>query len=273
MNNTFNIQRFGLLLKRQWLEFGKIYLITLAVALGVIVTFYSFSLWGYIAETKPFYERALNFREPLFLIFGFLFITVIASNYFAHLGQKPKAIIDLMIPASTFEKFLTGIFFTAILSTVSFIFIFYVTDLAFLAKLRSVYHSSSTRTSYTDAQGAVAIVVDNLAYFFSKNGPHVYKGLYIIPFFVTSIFLLGSIYFNKFHYIKTTISAMVFSGIWTAIIFKSGKLLFDNRTLINRMGNNGPAKDNVELCLALLLVLLTLIFWSITYVRLKEKQV
>ena len=42
MNNTFNIQRLGLLLKRQWLEFGKIYLITVAVALGVIITFYGF---------------------------------------------------------------------------------------------------------------------------------------------------------------------------------------------------------------------------------------
>ena len=87
MNNTFNIQRLGLLLKRQWLEFGKIYLITLAVALGVIITFYGFSTWSIIAEDRPFSPWALNFREPFFLIFGFLFITVIASSYFAHLGQ------------------------------------------------------------------------------------------------------------------------------------------------------------------------------------------
>ncbi len=145
MNNTFNIQRLGLLLKRQWLEFGKIYLITVAVALGVIITFYGFLLSSYFIyhSRQPDYY-SLNFREPLFLIFGFLFITIIASSYFAHLGQKPKATIDLMIPASTFEKFLTSIFFTGILSTVSFVIIFYLTDLAFVSKLRSIYQSVVT---------------------------------------------------------------------------------------------------------------------------------
>ncbi|MFI5451212.1 hypothetical protein ACHMWN_03555 [Pedobacter sp. UC225_61] len=273
MNNTFNIQRFGLLLKRQWLEFGKIYLITLAVALGVILTFYSLSLWGYITEVTPFYERALQFREPLFLILGFLFITVIASNYFAHLGQKPKAIIDLMIPASTFEKFLTGIIFTALLSTVSFILIFYLTDLAFIAKLRSIYTSVEQLTPYVH-NGQEINSYDNLAYFFSKNtGDDKFLPIYYAPFFVTSIFLLGSIYFNKFHYIKTAISVMIFSGIWTAIIIKSGKLLFDNRSPINQTTRNFSGKDNVEIWLTLLLVALTLIFWSLTYVRLKEKEV
>ncbi|MFA6277749.1 MAG: hypothetical protein WC622_13425 [Pedobacter sp.] len=276
MNNTFNIQRFGLLLKRQWLEFGKIYLITLAVALGVIVTFYSFSLWGYITEVKPFHERSLQFREPLFLIFGFLFITVIASNYFAHLGQKPKAIIDLMIPASTFEKFLTGIIFTTILSTVSFIVIFYLTDLAFLAKLKSIYDVNTTSSSYTDVDGNIVTnVTDNLAYFFLKNdsGNDKFLPIYYAPFFVTSVFLLGSVYFNKFHYIKTAISVMVFSGIWTAIIIKSGKLLFDDRSPINQTTRNFSGRDSAEIWLTLLLVVLTLIFWSLTYVRLKEKEV
>ena len=169
MNNTFNIQRFGLLLKRQWLEFGKIYLITLAVALGVIITFYGFSTYNAITENGPFHTRLLGFREPLFLIFGFLFITIIASNYFAHLGQKPKAIIDLMIPASTFEKFLTGILFTSILSTVSFIIIFYLTDLVFVSKLKSVAQNIGTEISFTDANGDVK-TYNYLMYFFDKNG-------------------------------------------------------------------------------------------------------
>ncbi|RZL46113.1 MAG: hypothetical protein EOO93_26330, partial [Pedobacter sp.] len=41
MNNTFNINRFGLLLRRQWLDFGKIYLIILVVIIGVIIGFYA----------------------------------------------------------------------------------------------------------------------------------------------------------------------------------------------------------------------------------------
>ncbi|MES2417874.1 MAG: hypothetical protein V4541_06775 [Bacteroidota bacterium] len=253
MDNIFNIQRFGLLLRRQWLEFGKIYLISLVVALGVIVAFYAGSLWPYLTDQRPFEARYLNFREPLFLIFGFIFISVIASSYFAHLGQKPKAIIELMIPASTFEKFLGGLIFSALLSTASFISLFYLTDLVFVARLNGV---------------------DNPAYFFVRNNPSQFWPIYTAPFFVTSIFLLGSIYFEKFHYIKTAITVMIFSGIWTAIIAKSGKLLFEGKIRVNEedipWGNH---KSNAEWWGFILLAALTIIFWVITYVRLKEKEV
>ncbi|SFH29032.1 hypothetical protein [Pedobacter insulae] len=270
MNNTFSIHRFSLLLKRQWLEFGKIYLITLAVVLGVIITFYGFATWSTIAENYPFSERLLHFREPLFLIFGFLFITVIASSYFAHLGQKPKAIIDLMIPASTFEKFLTGILFTAVLSTISFLVIFYLTDLAFVSKLRSMYHSTSPVSAEESTHA-----VDSIRYFFSKNNPGEFKSIFVLtPFFVTSLFLLGSIYFNRFHYIKTAISLMIFSGIWTFIIVKAGQALFEGRISVNHgNGNMDDRKFWVELAVFSLMLLLTAIVWSITYVRLKEKEV
>lgn len=275
MNNTFNIQRFGLLLKRQWLEFGKIYLITLAVALGVIITFYGFATWGTILDGRNFSPYTLQFREPLFLIFGFLFITVVASSYFAHLGQKPKATIDLMIPASTFEKFLTGIIFTTILSTISFLIIFYLTDLAFISKLKSISESGITETFNSENGDKIIGSSSNVSYFFAENKPKEFTSIYlIVPFFVTSIFLLGSIYFNRFHYIKTAISVMLFSGIWTWIIVQTGKSVFEGKILINssQSGYNDQ-KGLIELGVFSLILLLTAIFWTITYVRLKEKQV
>ncbi|WP_316769608.1 hypothetical protein [Pedobacter frigiditerrae] len=275
MNNTFNIQRFGLLLKRQWLEFGKIYLISLAVALGVIVAFYGFALWKAFTYADSFSPNDLNFREPLFLIFGFIFISIIASSYFAHLGQKPKAIIDLLIPASTFEKFLTGVFFTSILSIVSFLFLFYITDLAFVSKLRGMYTSVEQITPYVH-NGKEITSIDNLAYFFTKNGGHdKFFPIYFFPFFVTSIFLLGSIFFNKFHYIKTAICVMIFSGIWTAIVVKSGEWLFEGKIMIDQENRNmnHMSQNTAEWLGVLLIVALTAIFWSITYVRLKEKEV
>jgi len=275
MNNIFNIQRFGLLLKRQWLEFGKIYLISLLVALGVIIAFYGFALWPSLFENREFRERDLNFREPLFIIFGFIFISIIASSYFAHLGQKPKAIIDLLIPASTFEKFLTGVFFTSILAVASFIFIFYAADLAFVAKLRGMYTSVEQVTPYMH-NGVEIKSIDHLSYFFSKNYEVVnFLPIYAVPFFVISVFLLGSIYFNKFHYIKTAISVMIFSGIMTFILFKTGEFLFEGKIMIQQENRNvSPMSQNTAEWLGLLLLLtLTAIFWSITYVRLKEKEV
>ena len=274
MNHTLNIRRLGLLLKRQWQEFGKIYLITLAVALGVIITFYSFSTWSYIKGNNNYPSNLFNFREPLFLIFGFLFITVIASSYFAHLGQKSKAIIDLMIPASTFEKFLSAIFFTAFLSTISFVLIFFLTDFIFISKLKSIFHSVVTTTSYTTGHEAVTTTTDYIAFFFTKNFPKELLSVYIlIPILITSIFLLGSIYFTKFHYIKTAISVMIFAGIWTLIIVKTGQTMFNNKIPIDADYSPHFSKAIIELGVFSLLLLLTSVFWAITYLRLKEKQV
>ena len=258
MNNTFNIQRLGLLLKRKWLEFGKIYLITLAVALGVIITFYSFSLYGFITGDGPFHERSLGFRAPLFLIFGFLFITVIASSYFAHLGQKSKATIDLMIPASTLEKFLTSVFFTSLLGTVSFLLIFWATDFAFVSKIKGISDGYSNEA----------------VYFFTSNKPKEFTSIFLItPFFLTSIFLLGSIYFNKYHYIKTAICWMIFSGIWTWIIVQTAAELFEGKIMINHNNDMSNPKLWAEVGVFALILLLTVIIWIITYVRLKEKEV
>lgn len=271
MNNTFNLRRFGLLLQRQWLEFGKIFLITLLVALGVIVAFYGFSTYYAFENPGNFGAHRLDFREPLFLVFGYLFITVIASSYFAHLGQKSRAAIDLMIPASAFEKFVAGVVYTAVLAVASYILLFYLVDLAFITKLRSVFNSTITTTSYTDARGTFTETTDNVAYFFTKNNPNKFTPIYVVPAFVTSIFLLGSVYFNRFHYIKTAISVLIFSGIWTFVIVKTGETVMRGKVMIHHNGNN--SKDMGEPWLFAGLLLLTLIFWSITYVRLKEKEV
>lgn len=256
MDNTFNLNRFTLLLKRQWLEFGKIFLITLLVAAGVIVAFYGLTLLP--LEELNYVPRRLGFREPLFFIFGFLFISIIASSYFAHLGQKSKAIIDLLIPASTFEKFLSGIFFTSILSTVSFTLIFGITDWAFVSYIKNYFHQGNLED------------LNDVKVFFIKNDINHFVPVYLSPFIVTSLFMLGSIYFNRFHYIKTAICLMLFSGIWTYIVMNTTEVLLSGKTSINA-GNNG--KDTMEWGLFAILLAITLIVWFIGYIRLKEKEV
>lgn len=275
MNNTFDIQRFSLLLKRKWLEFGKIYLVILVVAFGVMLIAYLMALWPLLTGLSTHLNNSLIFREPFFFIFGFLFITAVASSYFSHLGQKPKTIIDLLIPASTFEKFIAGIFFTAILTTVSFVALFFLTDLVFVAKLRTVLSSVEKATTYTEVQGTVTVIKDQIGYFFVRDKPSYYLPLYVAPLLVTSIFLLGSIYFNKFHYMKTALSVMVFAGVWALTIVKTGQYLTEGRHLVNYPGgiSYNPGKETIAWLFALLLFVVTLVIWTITFVRLKEKEV
>ena len=256
MNNTFDLHRFTLLLKRQWLEFGKIFLITLLVATGVLIAFYGIILLP--LQTIKLIIFRLDFRQPLFFIFGFLFISIIASSYFAHLGQKSKAIVDLLIPASTFEKFLAGVFFTSVFSVLSFLLIFTITDLAFVAYIKSYFKTTENIQELA-----------NIKTFFNKNNVNSFAPLYVMPVTVTSIFLLGSVYFNRFHYIKTAICIMIFSGAATSIVIKVSEVLLGGKTAIN--GNHG--KDTMEWLLFAIIAACTLVVLSITYVRLKEKEV
>jgi hypothetical protein len=65
---------------------------------------------------------------------------------------------------------------------------------------------------------------------------------------------------------------MVFSGIASYLIFKTADLLTRDMVSVNRSFRSED-KDNILLIALLITMVLTLIFWTITYVRLKEKEV
>jgi hypothetical protein len=272
MNNTFNIHRFGLLLKRQWLDFGKIYLISLVVIVGVVVSFYA---WNMPSPSRfNNYDNDGNldmrFRYGLFLILGFIFISIVASSYFALLGQKSRAILELMTPASIFEKFLGGVFYTAILSLATYLVLFYLVDLSFVTHINA--HLSEFKVDggknliIKPAESIAAQIFDD------ENYRNYFLHFIAVPFLITSIFLLGSVYFNRFHYIKTAISVMIFIGAASYIIYKSASLLTRNMVSIHH-GAHQNKEDLLFLLIFLITTALTLIFWAIAYVRLKEKEV
>lgn len=278
MNNTFQIKRFGLLLKRQWLEFGRIYLISLLVVAGIIAVFYFLNLMDIFSGKRFVNMNTLSFRIPLFVISGLLFISIVASSYFAHMGQKSRAAIDLLMPASVFEKFISSILFSVILSFLSYLLIFYLVDLGFVLKLKSHVSSAMVTTEIRSVDGVLKEVTtkDMLSYFFPSIGNATFKGVYVIPFLVSSMFLLGSVYFNRFHYIKTLLVIMIFSGLWTLVVVNSGQALFEGRIPVEqeetvfRTTNSG---DLAEWGAAALLMLFAVFFWVVSYLRLKEKEV
>lgn len=264
MNNTFNINRFGLLLKRQWLDFGKIYLISFGVLIGILALIYSISLTD--DKLKHLSYDTLNFRYPLFLITGLLFVSIIANSYFMHLGQKPKAIINILIPASSIEKFSCSIFYTVIVAIPSYLLCFYLTDLIFVSSVRSTHTLVS---SYNDYYGK-KVVIDNLAYFFSTTTVKQFYQYYYVPFLINAVFLLGSIFFQSFHYIKTAISVMAFGIFWvTSTIFVLKKLT-NNTVWVG--SHYWQDEKNIFFLISLIGILLTLAFWFISFIRLKEKE-
>ncbi|GGI23005.1 hypothetical protein [Pedobacter mendelii] len=268
MNNTFNINRFGLLLKRQWLDFGKIYLISLLVVAGVLIGFYFWNTPSLIKYKN--FNNVMQFRYGLFLTLGFIFISVVASSYFALLGQKARATLELMTPASTFEKFLGGVFYTAIISVATYLVLFYVIDLSFVkyinAHLTEFKLDGDNNSLVKPAESITADILND------ENHLKYFLHFIAVPFLITSIFLLGSVYFNRFHYIKTAISVMIFSGVATYVTYKTASILTQGLVYVHHEGNQNN-RDSTLLFILLITSALTLIFWTIAYIRLKEKEV
>lgn len=271
MNNTFNINRFGLLLRRQWLDFGKVYLMSLVVLTAIIVGFYFFNIPEIGHDNFRWTNNGLTqlrFKLPVFLTAGVLFISIIASTYFDVLGQKQKAIMELMTPASITEKFLCGIFFTAVISIASYLFIFYVVDKIFVQYINHLWENQKLLNYHTHKIMQVS---------FSKIFEDIteekeFKFLFVSPFLISSIFFLGSVYFNRFHYIKTAVSITAFLTLVIFLTIKCGIWLAKDKAPIH----NGVViveKDFIIASFFWVTTILTLIIWAITYIRLKEKEV
>lgn len=270
MNNTFDLKRFTLLVKKQWLEFGKIYLITLGIVAGIIIGFYSYSCW--LVFNKPYVQEIMRFRfrMPLFIITGMLFLTISANNHFAHLGQKARAISELTLPASTLEKFLTGLFYSVLLAIAAYILLFYLIDLAFVSKMRDAVHTTYTETSFKEGIGDVTITKVAPEYFYKLTTPPV-RFMYVIPFLLSSIFLLGSICFTRFHYIKTTICFMVFLAAWLVFMYRIASS-FAGKAPVNQIQIKAVGHF-IEWGITGCLILTSFALWAITYLRLREKEV
>lgn len=281
MNNTFNFNRFWLLVKRQWLEFGKIYLISLLVIAGTIIAFYLYNLpqpnlnSGNPMSIYPNNDGYvyLRFRLPLFLILGFIFISIIASGYFSLLGQKPKAIIELMTRASILEKWLCGVFYSGFLSVFSFLLIFHLTDTIFVSYLQKIVGQVSYTITSEMSPVPRTVVLSVKPFFVEFFGADENKFFSLMPLAITSVFLLGSAYFNRFHYIKTTVIVMLFCSALIYTMVKAGRWLTFNKVQDSANFGYRPHNDEVLTYILIGTTFITLFFWTVTFYRVKEKEV
>ena len=102
MNDTFNMNRFWLLVRRQWTENKKIYLL----------------LWGVISLSilvlTPFTDRD-NELDILYFWLFWLGGCVMTTTLFSRWSDFGRSSLYLLLPASSTEKLLCGLFYGLIL--------------------------------------------------------------------------------------------------------------------------------------------------------------
>jgi len=274
MNQFFHFNRFALLVAKHWADNKKRYGLSILAFIGLLITWFVFTiLTGFDSNPMGREVQTITYFFALFATGTFY-----ASQYFSDLGSRPKGINFLLVPASAFEKLLCSLLYSVLLFFVVFTALFYLVDVLLVGLAKAF-----TAPPATGGKPTVVNVFDIVNVPFNKD-----TMLNFLCFFFSAqaAFLLGSVYFEKFNFIKTIICGFVVGFILFCLMYVlNAKLLPDgdySRGFFTtyRVYVDGVNDHLVQLPAWIGQVLRFLVLygiapflWIVTYYRLKEKQV
>ncbi len=260
MSDLFSFTRLWLLIRRQAVENYKFYLLCIALMAGLLILFYSIGVrsLGYDSDTQQiffFFSLALS---------GSVFTNVLLKE----LHGATTAIWYLTFPVSTVEKLVLVLFYSILVFIPVHLVLFYAIDTAFVNYYNTYY---SPETKHT------AAVLD---LFVEDHFTFIYYSFLLIQAAV----LLGSIWFNRFSYVKTIVTIFLVGVVVIFIDDFIADTLFHQdvqKILFNRFyikndeqldSVTGSLPGQVQHWYAALKYLLIPFLWATAWVRLKETQ-
>ena len=265
MNNTFDFNRFSLLVKRQWVENKKLFLMASFAIIGILAILNALIMRWQSGTTNEV-ARYVFFNLNLFLS-----ASIFANYVFKDISDKNSSTSFLLIPASHFEKFLTGVLYTFILFPVVFLSLHYAVDFGFVNIGNNI------------KDGLKVSGVKNLqlySFILGNNDIKEELGKTIGFWLVLQAFvLMGAAQFEGRSYIKTAFMGFAFLIFLGFAFYLSDKFLVGD--IIKEFQNKGysrelvkPTKDLLNgIFMVILICVLPSILLVTTYLKLKEKQV
>lgn len=275
-NNILSAGRFGAYLKKHLVDNYRFYLMSIVVVTGLLLLLLIFAgiadvHFSHYSDLLPFYLIGLYIPGLIF-----------TSMSFNELGNKPRGIDYLLLPASHLEKFLT----TFLITTIGFLLVYH---LAFFLAAKVLDTIISIRTGVH--------MQDDLTSRFNPD-----ERMWSCYFWVIaqSVFLLGAVYFHKYSLIKTAFFFIVFMlalylihALFAQIFFH--KYMDDWRTHFPFIGVNidqgvhptvrvsGEIYHNHvmlmlpekirDVLLFMVKYLLAPMLWTVAYFRLRDKEI
>jgi len=279
-NQLFSFSRWRLLVAKHWVEHGRRYLLSL-VAIGGLI-----AVWDAFLITTSEYAPLEPFMQFATYMIGLFFVgCLFASMLFGELGTKKEALPWLSLPASHLEKLLCAILYGVVLFYLAYTLVFYMVDII-MVQLSNNRIESHPQYWPGSTVRVLPVTVYNI--FTAAGSPipekeyHEFTSLY---FTVQAVFLLGSVYFTRFSFIKTVVAVLLFALVFTAIQRGIVYPLLPKGWLNNFLSwtewayEAGPPNRELRLpynleafFIALSRFGLPLFFWFVTYLRLKEKE-
>jgi hypothetical protein len=272
MNQFFSFKRFSLLLSKHWADNKKRYLLSVIAFIGLLVAWFTFTM---LVDSRTAMEKGMQMGTYFFSLFAVG--SFYANQYFRDLGSRAKGINFLLVPASAFEKILCSLLYTVILFFVVFTSAFYLVDVLMVTIADNFLNVNIPNKE----KGLINIFEAASLPFDGESG----FNLLLIFFTIQSVFLLGSVYYAKYSFLKTIISGFVVFFIVFCFVYFLYDLMpegeYANGFLTSYRIDNQDKDDYLvripgwlgQTVYYLLTYGTVPFLWIVTYVRLKEKQV
>jgi hypothetical protein len=187
MQVSFSFARLGLLIKKQWADHSKPYLLSIGAMAGLMAV--AFFIWVIaLGEDADHYKDTTN----IFLFVG-LFIggCIFAGMTFSELAQRTTGIYWLAVPATHAEKLVCGILYSQVFYNVVFIAIFYV-ERAITFSIVGMNHHIQLVDGWSHEETMLTFKVIGLSYIA-----------------IQTFYMLGSVYFERFGFVKTSLAGVL----------------------------------------------------------------
>lgn len=280
MNQTFSFSRWWLLTGKHWSENRKKYTLSIIAIASLMILWY-----GFVIIISPNNALQKDMQTSTYYAGLFIIGCIYASLLFAELADKPKGINYLVVPASHLEKLLCNLFFGVILFFVLYFIIFYVVTVPMLS-LSNVVREVHWKGIYPNQNFKPETIVNVFVAEGSRRGENPFYYLHLGYVAVQACFILGSVYFTRFSFIKTVISVLLLWLFFFVFMAKGLTSFMPEGNYYNGLTNwsiwtGGSSTNKVIMlpkwvdstCMFLFKFAFAPVFWVTAYFRLKEKEI
>lgn len=279
MNNLFSIKRVALILKKDFIENWKRYILYFLGMVGIITlvqTIISNSAYHLFVTQQVSYDllnpAILSRAFLLFIAFGIIF----AAMAMEPMKDKAQRISYLSLPASDLEKY----FSRWLIVTLGYIVMFFVA--LWLADWFRVaicsFRYPTIEVELLNLKYLVPLSGEDSKYYLMP-GINRFVLLTAIYFLFQSLFVLGSTFWAKLSFLKTF---AVIAGVITLFQIICRELTFvlygDFNEFTRNLGtylriNEGVTENQVVTTIIIIISVFTLVNWVIGYFRFRESEI
>lgn len=278
MKDIFNIKRFGLVLRKDFMENLKRYALLFLTMFGMMAIVSIIMTRNYCHDfgNSIHYNSAAH-NVSLLTFFSFTFLAgglLFASTFMTPMNSKLKRLSFLISPSSNFEKF----FSRWIIVTIGYILAFFV----------AMWMADALRVAVIAARFPNLEInfLDLTKLIYPDN---TYNEKYMMPkeiftisvffyFLFQSLFLLGATFWEKSSFVKTfvAISVIIFAYImlcrWTILLsYEDGLNAFGR--VFNSFRPDLMDENKALLLVRVVLSVFTLTHWILAFFRFRESGI